>query len=369
MARAIHLLLALLAVIGAVCASPSPKIEDIHKTSLELYAAGKLNEHGRFAVSVKRVDDLVDVAEDGTKTELAERITDVIVMFDVDKKGQVTVNDVPVQMGVSNLKIKAAMVVGVTKAGLETLNITSKADIENAFDVGIVGIEVDATGEQVQVNGATVTRITLKERILEINGVEVEQKDAMQQILEIALDGSVKKSMPMPCGPAAGMRMGMHHGMHHSSAHPAPAKAFHASSDAATPNDQAPHKPRIIGCFRAAKANASRWFHAQSMPTKVALSMFAGALLGCVALLIVRFVALITGAGSFGSRRRSDEEGEYDDDESGKFIKKVSFVGDEKAAYAIVLEQHRVSEEDSFLPAYNSSGYAPVASDEVARSS
>ncbi|KAJ3282542.1 hypothetical protein HK104_010836 [Borealophlyctis nickersoniae] len=147
----------------------------------------------RFAVSVKRVDELVDVDESETKGKLvAARVVDVIVLFEVSPSGEVSVNSVPVPLGVSTIKTEAGMVMGVSADA----NMT-KEELKEAFDVGIVAIEVHAKADRIAWDdGMEVTRLVIAERILEINGAQMEQNDIMQQVMILKEDGTVIRSMP-----------------------------------------------------------------------------------------------------------------------------------------------------------------------------
>ncbi|KAI9337881.1 hypothetical protein DFJ73DRAFT_848553 [Zopfochytrium polystomum] len=160
-AAAIASLVAAAAAATGAAATANP-LSDVHQTSLDLYALGKLDEGGSFAVSVSRVDDLVG---DNGKL-LATKMYDVILMFDV-----------PVQMGLSNIVMQAGTIVGVTRDGVETMD---RAAMEDAFDVGVVGLQVMATSEKFTdpVSKQSVERIMIGERIFELNGNKVIQHTA-----------------------------------------------------------------------------------------------------------------------------------------------------------------------------------------------
>ncbi|RKO96189.1 hypothetical protein CAUPRSCDRAFT_12118, partial [Caulochytrium protostelioides] len=180
-------------------ANADPAIVDFHKTSLDLYAAGKLHEHGRFAVKVSRFDALIDIPDDlltnddAAVAPLASRTTDVIIMFDVDAaKKEVVVNGEIVPMGVSRLQVNAGMVVGITEDGLKH----DPEELARAFDVGIVDIQVFAHARQAVIEGVELTQIIIAERIVEINGIQVEQTELLQQLIEISPAGEISRSAP-----------------------------------------------------------------------------------------------------------------------------------------------------------------------------
>ncbi|KAJ3125557.1 hypothetical protein HK098_000176 [Nowakowskiella sp. JEL0407] len=150
---------------------------------------GGLPTNNRFAIRVRRVDDIVDTT-DG-KLE-AERTMQIFLMFDVSPTGLVTVNEAPVPLGISKLYIKAGMVVGVSEEAAKTLD---KDELAKAFDVGLVNIVVHVSGEKIVKNGVEYNRIIIAERILEINGNKIEQNDIIQQVFTIN-DGKVSAEMP-----------------------------------------------------------------------------------------------------------------------------------------------------------------------------
>ena len=69
---------------------------------------------------------------------------------------------------------------------------------EKLFDVGIIGVSIDATKKSVMVEGFEVTRIVIVETVTEISGFKVKQSKAMQQLFEIK-QGNVVAHPPSPC--------------------------------------------------------------------------------------------------------------------------------------------------------------------------
>lgn len=191
--------------LACAIATPFPKIQDNHSTSLDLYAVDDSgSDYGRFLVRVERIDEIVDVKEsaDGKKEEgtlLGARVSDIIVAFDVSPKGEVSVNGVPVPMGMSNMQIEADVVTGITADG-EKL---TEAELTAAFDRGLVGLTVHVEGETVSNGEIEVTRLTISELVQEINGQVVDQNQVMQQVLEIHPDGKIVRHKPCAASPGS----------------------------------------------------------------------------------------------------------------------------------------------------------------------
>ncbi|KAJ3111843.1 hypothetical protein HDU96_005295 [Phlyctochytrium bullatum] len=165
--------------VAAAASSVAKPMDDVHATSLDLYAVNALEDGGRFAISVSREDDLVEKGD-----VVAARFADIIMMFDVTPKGEVTVNDKVVPMGLTNIEIEAGTVTGVTAAGANF----SREDLEDAFDVGVVSVQVLAVSERVEVDGEEVNRITIAERVFELNGNAVVQGDVDETVLGQVID-------------------------------------------------------------------------------------------------------------------------------------------------------------------------------------
>lgn len=160
-------------------------------------------------VTVSRTDDLVD--DDGSL--VAERVMAVQVTFDVvdTKVGminyrsypyltshlhfnqQLHCNGVPVEIGVSNIQVEAQIA-----SNPEKLTIASEEEaalLEDSFDIGLATVEVTAAilDELKTDDGMTVRRLSVQEKIVEINGEQVVQTEAGQQIIDVFEDGKVQK--------------------------------------------------------------------------------------------------------------------------------------------------------------------------------
>ncbi|KAI9025294.1 hypothetical protein CLU79DRAFT_744920 [Phycomyces nitens] len=173
-----------LALVCSVCAAP---IKDVSVTSVDL-SESPMNNKGdeHLYVTVTRVDDLVD--DDGSL--LAERVMAVRVQFDVLEQ-QLRCNGVPVQIGVSNIQIEAQMAANPAKLSIESAE--DAAILEDSFDIGLATVEVNVSlmDQMTTEDGLTFRRLLVQERITEINGLEVVQTEAGQQVLDVFDNGKL----------------------------------------------------------------------------------------------------------------------------------------------------------------------------------
>ncbi|KAI8902747.1 hypothetical protein BC833DRAFT_561427 [Globomyces pollinis-pini] len=166
-----------------------PAIVDVHDTQaalIPLDGTSSSLDPSHFAVQVVRIDDLVDT---DAKKELAVKTTAVLLKFDVDSDGLVTVNDRPVPMGISDLQIEAKTTVGLSD-GVDTTLV-----VDN-MDVGIVDVQLNVKGFAVNHNGIQFRRLVITENIIQVNKEEVQQQVLVQQVLQILPDGSVQRMAP-----------------------------------------------------------------------------------------------------------------------------------------------------------------------------
>jgi len=169
-----------------VMASP---LQDVSATSVDIQEeplgfGG--NEH--LIVTVTRVDDLLDDNGDF----LAERVMAVRVNFDV-VENQLMCNGRPVDIGVSSIQIEAQ--IGSNPDKLAISSAEELAIVEDSFYTGLVTVEVTASlADQMTTDeGITFRRINVQERIIEINGENVVQTEAGQQVLDVFESGDVQK--------------------------------------------------------------------------------------------------------------------------------------------------------------------------------
>jgi len=192
---------AILAFTALVAAQNVEKrLVDVSDTELEVKEVHNKPNVDTFVVTVQRTDDLL--ADDGTF--LAERVLAVAFDFDVQDH-EVLINKVPLNLN-SQEKPEEPITVTVTvEAGVivgPALDPETKVDdLMEAFDTGLVTVEVTATTEFVNADdGTLIRRVTLQETIVEVNGQEIVQTDAAQQVIEIMPDGTLGSYTPIPFG-------------------------------------------------------------------------------------------------------------------------------------------------------------------------
>lgn len=172
MTRLLNSLLLLLACLFVfVQATP---IEDIAETTIDISETLTSPTTESFSVDVTRIDDLV--SDDGEL--LAERIESVIIDFELNDN-ELLVNNVPVELGITTVTIIEAKIIPVGNDELSE-------ELEQSFDIGLVTIEVASTAESFPTDDPTYSlrRITILTRIVEIDGMDVLQTDAVEKILE-----------------------------------------------------------------------------------------------------------------------------------------------------------------------------------------
>lgn len=184
-------------LLATACAA-APVLVDKHKTTIKLLSLdGKdslQSSPSHFAVSVQRVDSIYD--EDISRV-VAARVTSVLLSFDVDvKSGMPVLNDVPIPLGITRMSVQAKTWTGMNQ------DLVDVEDEVPEFDIGIVDVTVEAKGVEMRHNGILVRKVILTEKVEEINGVKVEQSEAVQQVLELMPDGTVVKGSPCTAGSA-----------------------------------------------------------------------------------------------------------------------------------------------------------------------
>lgn len=93
----------------------------------------------------------------------------------------------------SNVQVEAAVA-----PNPEKLTIASEEEaaiLEDTFDIGLANVEVHATLlDEIKLDdGTTFRRMAIEERITEINGEQVVQTNAGQQILDVFDNGKVER--------------------------------------------------------------------------------------------------------------------------------------------------------------------------------
>jgi len=192
---------ALLALTALVSAQEVDKrLVDVSDTELEVKEVHTKPNMDTFVVTVQRTDDLL--ADDGTF--LAERIMSVAFDFDVQDH-EVLINKVRLPLESQETAEEPITVTVTVEAGVivgPALDPeTPVEDLMEAFDKGLVTVQVTASTEFITADdGSIVRRVTLQETIVEVNGLEIAQTDAAQQVIEIMADGSLGSYTPLPFG-------------------------------------------------------------------------------------------------------------------------------------------------------------------------
>ncbi|KAF9927475.1 hypothetical protein FBU30_003231 [Linnemannia zychae] len=191
---------ALVALAALVSAQDvNKRLVDISDTELEVKEVHTAPNIDTFVVTVQRTDDLL--ADDGTF--LAERVMSVAFDFDV-KNHEVLLNKVPLMLESGQpeepvtvtVTVEAGVIVG---PALDPE--TPMDDLMNAFDTGLVTVQVTASTEFVTTDdGSVLRRVTLQESIVEVNGHEIVQTEAAQQVIEIMPDGTLGSYTPLTIG-------------------------------------------------------------------------------------------------------------------------------------------------------------------------
>ncbi|CAG8693674.1 2609_t:CDS:2, partial [Ambispora leptoticha] len=131
-----------------------------------------------FSVEINRIDDLVD--DDGEL--LAERLESVIIEFELNDD-QLLVNNVPVGLGVTSITEIEAKIISTTNS----TDDEAIEELDDSFDIGLVTVEVSSTAESFPTEDPSVSlrRVTISTRIIEIDGIDIVQTDAVEKILEV----------------------------------------------------------------------------------------------------------------------------------------------------------------------------------------
>jgi hypothetical protein len=167
-----------------IALSQAVPIKDVSNTSIEISTTYLTPSSERFAVTVQRLDELID--DDGKL--LAEKISSVLMTFDIED-GQILVNKVPIELGFSSVQVFEAQII---PADVKPEDFSKYQD---NFDVGLVTVEVESNVESFTINVEKVIgyRVRINIRILEIDGENVVQTEATEKIIEYkaldAIDG------------------------------------------------------------------------------------------------------------------------------------------------------------------------------------
>ncbi|KAL1923824.1 uncharacterized protein VTP21DRAFT_8804 [Calcarisporiella thermophila] len=179
--------LALLSLASSLALVAAAPLQDISTTTMGVTTSPVSLDSEELIVSVERKDDILD--DQGQF--LAERIMTVNMRFDV-QDDSVLLNGVPVGLGLNKVQIEAKVITPT----VQTEEV--KAEVEEALArSGIVSVQVKTSAEHITNElGDHIRRITVLERIVEIDGTTVVQTQAGQQLIDIDGFGRVTKYAP-----------------------------------------------------------------------------------------------------------------------------------------------------------------------------
>lgn len=177
-------------------------LKDVSSTSITVAESNTTPSSERFAVTVSRIDDLLD--DDGSL--VAERLMAVIMSFDLHDN-ELLLNGVPITLGAQSIEVIQAEV---------AITSQENVDLDKQFDVGLVTVEVESKAEVVPTEDRNVVlrKINISTRVIEIDGQEVIQTESTEKIFEVktyavfeddeeGLEAIPSDSLPVkqsPCG-------------------------------------------------------------------------------------------------------------------------------------------------------------------------
>jgi hypothetical protein len=226
---------ALLALLLAylVALSWADPLTDVARTTIDVSETQTTPSTERFAVRVRRVDNIIDDNGD----LVAAKAMAVIINFDV-RDDQIVVNNVPVRLGVSSVEIIEAEIMA------SDLNETETKAIEHAFNVTLATVEVASSAESFATSDPSVTlrRVTIRIRVIEVDGEEVVQTDAVERILELRVAAPAIHDLADPQRTGHAANSGMHH-----------------------------HNHKSHGCFRNLRNHIRHWWNCSSRFVRVTI--------------------------------------------------------------------------------------------------
>jgi len=163
-------------------------LKDVHKTHVQMlelspkHNSQKEIEQSHILVSIDRLDKLYTEGHELIGT----RIQHILLSYNLDPVGTLTMNDVVVPLGKSSASMTVKTVESVLAHSKKEAN-----DLMNKFDRGVLSVEIDAVGEQFVHNGILVRRMAIALRLLELNGRKLESHESIVQVLETRPDGFV----------------------------------------------------------------------------------------------------------------------------------------------------------------------------------
>jgi hypothetical protein len=263
MKNTVLLLVAMLGV-SAVMAAP---FEDVSSTSVSLEEEQTSLTSEHLTVKVSRVDDLMD--DNGEV--LIERIMGVKLGFDIEDD-KITLNGVPLEVGPSSVEVEAVILAdqSLMPEDGSTPDLTA---LENALDIGLLTVEVEAKVERILTDeGIPIRHVSVSERVVEINGKTVVQTVADQQFLDVYENGTIVETIVASDATTTAMEIDSLPG-------PAMVDTYPDAMDAAIP------------CGGAPVNRIAAWFTSLNPHVRMALvGFFSGAVLYAILVLIRRAV-------------------------------------------------------------------------------
>jgi len=157
-----------------LASSVATPLKDISTTTMDIESKlSPSSEH--VVVTVSRVDDLFDDDD----SFLGERVIAVMMHFDIHDD-KLLINNVPVALNTTSLEIiQAEIATGDKKI----------EDIEKSFDIGLLTVEVTTVVQPLPnpASNIDVQRITIVARIIEVDGTDVIQTEAVEKIMEVKI--------------------------------------------------------------------------------------------------------------------------------------------------------------------------------------
>jgi len=199
--------LTVLSLAALAVSNPTP-LHDVSSTTISVSKDHPTAAHptdDSISVTVQRVDELMGDAGD----LIAARIVDVVFHFDM-KDDQITLNGVPVQLGISSVEIDSVIIAGgdMTAIPIDVL--------DSAMGHGLAKVEVGAEAQALMLARADlvqdpsthpelanstlpdiieVRRVTVNARVVEVDGHKVVQTDLVEQIMDVYM-GKVLRGKP-----------------------------------------------------------------------------------------------------------------------------------------------------------------------------
>ncbi|KAI9291146.1 hypothetical protein K502DRAFT_326430 [Neoconidiobolus thromboides FSU 785] len=196
-----------------IAASP---FTDKSKTSVKL--SSDPSNVNNFIVNVKRIDEI----SNKNGEVLAERLYSVNLNFEVEDDMLLLNGKKAAPLGESVITTINATYVQAGLSDWQTKIVTSQ------FDEGILSISLASSVEDFAIIDETKMssspilgrHITIKEKILELNGKQIQQEEFVEHVLDLYQDGTLVRQISDTLSSKDTKRGGHHHGHHHKHSKP-----------------------------------------------------------------------------------------------------------------------------------------------------